>query len=136
MAKILLDGSNWASVVNSELTNGAKLEFEDGFKCTVVEYYKAHFFKKGSKTALKIKVGSKTQTIETDALRAAHCPNYVPKKHETKTKAFGYKHLELASQAQLLSLRDAVHEELKRRQDAVNSEIEALEARLKALRGE
>lgn len=134
MTKILLDGSNWASVVNSTLVEGSKLVFEDGFKCTVLEYYKAHFFRKGSKTALKIKYGNKTETIETDALRKAHCPQYKPKKHESKQKTFSYQNLELATELELVQLRDAILKELARREDAKQSKIAELEKELASLK--
>jgi hypothetical protein len=117
MEKILLDGSNWTSVINANLTEGAKLTFEDGFKCQVIEYYKAHHFKKGSKTALKIKVGSKIETIETDRLRAEHCPAYVQKTHAKPTKKFVCEGLEYGTDAELLKAREAITECLRKRDE-------------------
>lgn len=116
MEKILLDGSNWGHVVNSNLKEGAKLTFEDGFKCTVVEYYKAHFFKKGSKTALKIKVGNATQTIETDRLRAEHCPQYVQKTHAKPTKKFVCEGIEFGTREELTKAYEAISAELTKRE--------------------
>lgn len=116
MEKILLDGSNWANVVNSNLSEGAKLTFEDGYKCTVVEYYKAHFFKKGSKTAIKIKVGNTTKVVETDKLRAEHCPNYVAKPHAKPTKKFVCEGIEYGTREELTKAYEAISEELTRRE--------------------
>lgn len=136
MEKILLDGSNWANVVNSNLKEGAKLNFEDGFKCTVIEYYKAHFFKKGSKTALKIKVGNTTQTIETDRLRAEHCPNYVQKTHAKPTKKFICEGLEYGTDKELLLAREAITEELRKRDEERKAQKDKeIKSALSALQG-
>lgn len=116
METIKLNGENWTNVVNSNLKEGAKLTFEDGFKCTVLEYYKAHFFKKGSKTALKIKVGNTTQTIETDRLRAEHCPNYVQKTHNKPTKKFICEGIEFGTREELIKAYEAISEELTKRE--------------------
>lgn len=116
METIKLNGSNWANVVNSNLKEGAKLNFEDGFKCTVLEYYKAHFFKKGSKTALKIKVGNTTTTIETDRLRAEHCPDYVQKTHNKPTKKFVCEGIAFGTVAELTQAYEAISAELTKRE--------------------
>lgn len=116
MEKILLDGSNWTSVVHANLSEGAKLSFEDGFKCQVIEYYKAHHFKKGSKTALKIKVGNTTQIVETDRLRAEHCPNYVQKTHNKPTKKFICEGIQFGTREELTKAYEAISEELTKRE--------------------
>lgn len=116
METIKLNGENWQNVVNANLKEGAKLTFEDGFKCTVLEYYKAHFFKKGSKTALKIKVGNTTQTIETDRLRAEHCPAYVQKTHAKPTKKFVCEGIEFGTREELTRAYEAISEELTKRE--------------------
>jgi hypothetical protein len=116
METIKLNGENWQNVVNANLKEGAKLTFEDGFKCTVLEYYKAHHFKKGSKTALKIKVGSKVETIETDRLRAEHCPNYVQKTHNKPTKKFICEGIQFGTREELTKAYEAISEELTKRE--------------------
>jgi hypothetical protein len=116
METIKLKGDNWQNVVNANLKEGAKLNFEDGFKCTVLEYYKAHHFKKGSKTALKIKVGTKVETIETDRLRAEHCPNYVQKTHAKPTKKFICEGIQFGTREELTKAYEAISEELTKRE--------------------
>lgn len=133
MEKIKLNGGNWANVVNANIKSGAKLEFEDGFKCVVIEYYKAHYFKKGSKTALKIKVGKDVQTIETDKLRAEHCPEYKAIPHKTKVKAFQVVNLELATIEQLKDLQKQITEELQKREQQKQKRIADLQKQLAEL---
>lgn len=116
METIKLSGENWQNVVNANLKEGTKLSFEDGFKCTVLEYYKAHHFKKGSKTALKIKVGNKVETVETDRLRAEHCPNYVQKTHNKPTKKFICEGIQYGSREELTKAYEAISEELTKRE--------------------
>jgi hypothetical protein len=109
MEKIKLNGENWTNVVNANLKSGAKLEFESGFKCVVLEYYKSNTFRKGSKTTLKIKVGNKEPfLIETDKLRSEHCPEYKAIPHKTKVKTFAVTNLELATKEELEDLKTKV----------------------------
>lgn len=133
MAKIKLDASNWTQVVNSELKSGSKLEFEDGYKCTVVEYYKAHYFRKGSKTALKIKVGKDVSIVETDKLRAEHCPEYRAIPHKTKVKTFQVVNLELATIEQLKDLQKQIESELQKREENKQKRIAELQKQLAEL---
>lgn len=133
MEKIKLNGANWTNVVNANLKSGAKLEFEDGFKCVVVEYYKAHYFKKGSKTALKIKVGKDVQIIETDKLRFEHCPEYKAIPHKTKVKTFQVVNLELATIEQLKELQKQIIEELQKREENKQKRIAELQKQLAEL---
>lgn len=136
MTTIKRDGSNWSAVVNSNIAANTKLEFEDGFSCRVLEYYKAHSIKKGSKTTLKIKVGKQEpHLIETDKLRAEHCPEYQKTKHKPKTKkGFSLENLEAASAEELADALSAIQEEQKRREDAKQKQIADLKAQLAALR--
>lgn len=136
MTTIKNDGSNWAAVVNSNIAANTKLEFEDGFSCRVLEYYKAHSIKKGSKTTLKIKVGKQEPyLIETDKLRAEHCPDYKTTEHKPKTKkGFSLNNLEAATTEELTEALNAIKEEQKRREDAKQKQIADLEAQLAALR--
>ena len=78
----------------------------------------------------------KEEAFVTAVMRLKYCPDYKTTPHRNGQAKFGYEHLELASQQQLLDLRDAIHDELARREKAVSQEIAALEARLKALKGE
>lgn len=133
MEKIKLNGANWANVVNADLKSGAKLEFEDGFKCIVVEYYKSNTFRKGSKTALKIKVGKDVQTIETDKLRAEHCPEYKVIPHKTKLKTFQVVNLELATIEQLKDLQKQIAAELQKREQQKQKRIAELQRQLTEL---
>lgn len=133
METIKLNGENWTNVVNSDLKTGAKLTFEDGFKCTVIEYYKAHYFKKGSKTALKIQVGKDVQTIETDKLRSEHCPQYKSVPHKNKVKTFQVVNLELATIEQLKDLQKQIESELKRREENKQRRIAELQRQLAEL---
>lgn len=133
MEKIKLDASNWTQVINANLKSGAKLEFEDGFKCVVVEYYKAHYFKKGSKTALKIKVEKDVQTVETDKLRTEHCPEYKSIPHKTKVKTFQVVNLELATIEQLKELQKQIVEELQKREENKQKRIAELQKQLAEL---
>lgn len=131
MEKIKLNGENWTNVVNANLKSGSKLEFEDGYKCVVVEYYKAHYFKKGSKTALKIKVGKDVSIVETDKLRSEHCPEYKSVPHKTKVKTFQVVNLEIATKEELENLKKEVEKLLnviyakelkeKKRQEVLNT---------------
>lgn len=133
MEKIKLDASNWTQVINANLKSGAKLEFEDGFKCVVLEYYKAHYFKKGSKTALKIKVGKDVQTIETDKIRLEHCPEYKTIPHKTKVKTFQVVNLELATIEQLKDLQKQIESELQKREQQKQKRIAELQKQLAEL---
>jgi hypothetical protein len=133
MEKIKLNGENWTNVVNANLKSGAKLEFESGFKCVVVEYYKAHHFKKGSKTALKIKVGKDVSVVETDKLRAEHCPEYRAIPHKTKVKTFAVTNLELATIEQLKELQKQIESELQKREQQKQKKIAELQKQLAEL---
>lgn len=134
MEKIKLNGANWTNVVNADLKSGAKLEFEDGFKCVVLEYYKSNTFRKGSKTTLKIKVGNKEPfLIETDKLRAEHCPEYKAIPHKTKVKTFQVVNLELATIEQLKDLQKQIESELQKREQQKQKRIAELQKQLAEL---
>ena len=136
MTTIKKDGSNWSAIVNANLQANDKLTFEDGFTCRVLEYHKAHSIKKGSKTTLKIKVGKETPyLIETDRLRAEHCPDYQKTEHKPKTKkGFSFGNLEDATNQELEDAIKAIQEEQQRRKEAKQKQIADLEAQLAALR--
>jgi hypothetical protein len=136
MTTIKKDGSNWSAVVNANLQVNSKLSFEDGFCCRVLEYIKAHAIKKGSKTTLKIKVGKEAPyLIETDRLRAEHCPDYQKTEHKPKAKkGFCFENLESATTKELTDALKAIQEEQKRREEAKQKQIAELEAQLAALR--
>jgi hypothetical protein len=132
--KIKLNGENWTNVVNANLKSGAKLEFESGFKCVVLEYYKSNTFRKGSKTTLKIKVGNKEPfLIETDKLRAEHCPEYKSVPHKTKVKIFAVTNLELATIEQLKELQKQIESELQKREQQKQKKIAELQKQLAEL---
>lgn len=133
MEKIKLNGENWTNVVNANLKSGSKLEFEDGYKCVVVEYYKAHHFKKGSKTALKIKVGKDVSIVETDKLRSEHCPEYKSIPHKTKVRTFKVDNLALATIEQLKDLQKQIAEELQKREENKQKRIAELQKQLAEL---
>lgn len=134
MEKIKLNGENWTNVVNANLKSGSKLEFESGFKCVVLEYYKSNTFRKGSKTTLKIKVGNKEPyLIETDKLRAEHCPEYKSIPHKTKVRTFKVDNLVLATIEQLKDLQKQIVKELQRREENKQKRIAELQKQLAEL---
>lgn len=133
METIKLNGENWTNVVNANLKEGAKLTFEDGYKCTVIEYYKAHYFKNGSKTALKIKVGKDILVVETDKLRAEHCPQYKSVPHKNKVKTFKVVNLELATIEQLKDLQKQIASALQKQEQQKQKRIAELQKQLAEL---
>jgi hypothetical protein len=134
MEKIKLNGENWTNVVNANIKSGAKLEFESGFKCVVLEYYKSNTFRKGSKTTLKIKVGNKEPfLIETDKLRAEYCPEYKAIPHKAKVKTFQVVNLELATIEQLKELQKQIESELQKREKNKQKRIAELQKQLAEL---
>lgn len=133
--QVLADGANWAQVFNSSQKLPFVAEFSDGARITVSEYFKAHHFKKGSKTAISYEAnGTKYIAIETGRVRKIYCKDYKPTSHEIKVKCFrSAENLNLASLAELEALEAAIKTERERREAAKEARRAALLAELEAL---
>lgn len=128
--QVSANGANWAQVINSSQKLPFIVEFSDGAQIKVIEYFKAHHFKKGSKTAITYETnGTKYEAIETDRVRKIYCKDYEAKEHAKKVKVFHTaENLKLATLAELAELEDAINAERARRKE----EKEAKKARLLA----
>lgn len=142
MTKVLLDASNFASVV-CKANVGKSIEFEDGFKFKLTAYFPSQKDRngqpcKGRQTCIDYKVGNKEYTdISTEDLKREHCPQREQKPHANKTKVFiPCTNLEHASDRELLLERERITNELRRRdeerkreEDKERAEYERLKAK-------
>lgn len=133
--QVSANGANWAQVFNSSQELPFIVEFADGAQIKVLEYFKAHHFKKGSKTAITYETnGAKYEAIETDRVRKIYCKDYEAKEHAKKAKVFHTaENLDLATMQDLADLEAAIKAEKERREKAKEERKAALLAELAEL---
>lgn len=105
-------GENFAKIV-SQKNVGKTIKIEStGQEFRLLKYFVAQAenpekpFKNSNKTQITIKwlESKKIEAFPTDNFRSLYCPEYVPSKHEGKTRKFEVKNLHLATDEELQHL--------------------------------